>query len=112
MGDAGKTALFGSFFPHVLEIAQPNLTRKDAAADGNLRTLSRIDRAFITLHMAESRDFHCFSHVTDNLGERSRAIMLLSNSRAETDRALRQSQANPELDVQTSCVLHHFEADQ
>ena len=23
------------------------------------------------LHMAESRDFHCFSHVTDNLGERS-----------------------------------------
>ena len=34
------------------------------------------------------------------------------NSRAENDRTLRQSQANPELDVQTSRFLHHFEADQ
>ena len=56
------------FFPYALEIAQPS---KDAAADGALRTLSRIDRAFIDVPMAEARDFHCHSHVTDNLVERS-----------------------------------------
>ena len=42
-GDVGRTALFRTFFPYALEIAQPNLKRKDAAADGELRTLSRID---------------------------------------------------------------------
>ena len=36
-----------------------------------MRTLSRIDRAFFNLPVAEARDFHCYSHVTDNLGERS-----------------------------------------
>ena len=70
-GDAGKTALFRTFFPFALEIAQPNFTRKDAAADGAIRTLSRIDRAFINVPMAEARDFRCHFHVTDNLGERS-----------------------------------------
>ena len=38
--DAVKTALVRTFFPHALEIAQPNFTRKDTAADGTLRTLS------------------------------------------------------------------------
>ena len=70
-GDAGKTTLFRSIFPNVLEVAQPNFTRKDAAADGTLRTLFRIDRAFINLPMAEARAFHCYSHVSENLGERS-----------------------------------------
>ena len=59
------------FFPYALEIAQPSFTRKDATADGTQRTLSRIDRAFINVPIAEARDFHCHSHVTDNLGERS-----------------------------------------
>ena len=66
-----KTALFRHFFPDVLEIAQPDFTRKDYAADGIIRTLSRIDRAIITLPMAEARDYHCSSHISDNLGERS-----------------------------------------
>ena len=44
-GDAGKTALLHSFFPHVLEIAQPDYTR-DSTALGIIRTLSRIDRIF------------------------------------------------------------------
>ena len=70
-GDAGKTALFRANFPQVLEISQPNFTRKDTAADGTPRTLSRFGRAFINVAMAEARDFHCHSHVTDNLGERS-----------------------------------------
>ena len=59
-------------FPHVLEIAQPDFTRRDSAADGTTRTLSRIDRAFINLPMAEARDFQCYSHVFENLGERYR----------------------------------------
>ena len=70
-GDAVKTALFRSYFPHALEIAQPNFTRKDTAADGTLRILSRIDRAVINVLVAEARDFHCYSHVSDNLGQRS-----------------------------------------
>ena len=70
-GDAGTPALFRSFFPHALEIGQPNFTRKDTASDGALRILSRIDRAFINVPMAEARDFHCYSHVSGNLGERS-----------------------------------------
>ena len=70
-GDAEKAALFQSFFPHILEIAQPDFTRKEYAADGTKRTLSRIDRAFINLTMAEARVCHCSSHVFENLGERS-----------------------------------------
>ena len=70
-GDTEKTDLFRSFFPHVLEIAQPNFARKDSAADGTRRTLSRIDRAFINLSVAEARDSHCYCNVSDNLGERS-----------------------------------------
>ena len=31
--------------------------------------LSRIDRIFINLHMAEARDSHCSSHVVENLGK-------------------------------------------
>ena len=39
---------------------------------GTLRTLSRTDRAFINVPVAEARDFfHCFSHVSDNFGEQS-----------------------------------------
>ena len=63
--------MFRTFFPHAPEIAQRNFTRKDTVADGTLRTLSSIDRAFINTPMAEARDFHCHSHVTDNLVERS-----------------------------------------
>ena len=63
-----KSALF-HFFSRVLEIAQQNFTRRDATADGTVRTLSRIDRAFINLPMAKARDFHCFSSVLENLGK-------------------------------------------
>ena len=45
-GDPRKTAVFHSFFPHVLEIAQSDYTRKDSTALGIIRTLSRIDRIF------------------------------------------------------------------
>ena len=70
-GDPRKTALFHSFFPHVLEIAQPDYTRKDSTALGIIRTLSGGDRIFINLPMAEARDFRCYSHVFDNLGNRT-----------------------------------------
>ena len=62
-------AMFHSFFPHVLESAQPDYTRRDSTALGILRTLSRIDRIFINLTMAEAQDFH--SHVFENLGNRT-----------------------------------------
>ena len=58
-------------FPHVLEIAQPDYTRRDSSALGIIRSLSRIDRIFINLPLAEARDFHCYRHVFENLGKRS-----------------------------------------
>ena len=70
-GDAGKTVMFHSLFQHVLEIAQPEYTWRDSTALGIIRTLSRIDRIFINLPMAEARDFHCHSHVFENLGNRT-----------------------------------------
>ena len=65
------TAMFHSFFSHVLEIVQPDCTRRDSTALGIVRTLSRIDRIFINLPMAEARDFHCYSHVFENLENRT-----------------------------------------
>ena len=70
-GDPGKTAVFHSFFPYVLEVAQSDYTRREATAHGIIRTLSRIDRIFINLPMAEARDFHCSSHVVENLGKKT-----------------------------------------
>ena len=70
-GDPRKTATFHSFFPHVLEIAQPHYTRRDSTALGIIRTLSRIDRIFINLPMAEARDFHCYPHVFENRENRT-----------------------------------------
>ena len=66
-GDPGKTAVFQSFFPHVLEVAQSDFSRRASTALGVTRTLSRIDRIFICLPMAEARDFRCYSHVFEIL---------------------------------------------
>ena len=66
-GDPGKTAVFHSFFPYVLEIARSDYTRSDSTALGVIRTFSRIDRIFINLPMAEARDFHSHSHVHSQL---------------------------------------------
>ena len=67
----GKVALFQSLFPRVLEIAQPDYTRRDSSVSGVIRTLSSVDKAFINIPIAEARDFHCSSHVFENLGKRS-----------------------------------------
>ena len=69
--DPGKTAIFHSFFPHILEIAQPDYIWRVSTALGIIRTLSRIDRIFINLPMAEAQDFQCYSHVFENLGNRT-----------------------------------------
>ena len=69
-GDPGKTAVFHSFFPYILEVAQPDYTRRNASALGDMRTLSRIDRFFVILLVAEARDFHCSPHVVENLGKK------------------------------------------
>ena len=64
-GDAGKML---SSVPYSLTFSK---LRSDATADGTIRTLSRTDWAFINLPKAEAQDFHCYSHVFENLGERS-----------------------------------------
>ena len=70
-GDTGKTASLHSDIPSILEIAQPDYTWRDSSVGGIIRTLSRIDRIFINMPMAEVRDFHCYSHVFENLGNRT-----------------------------------------
>ena len=70
-GDPGKTVVFHSFFPYILEVAQSDYTRRDSSAFGVIRTLSRIDRIFINLPMAEARVFHCSSHVVENLWKKT-----------------------------------------
>ena len=68
----GKLPMFQSFFPHFLEIAQPDLHEERLLnVNGVIRTLSRIDRALLNILMAEARDFHCSSHVFENLEMRS-----------------------------------------
>ena len=47
------------------------ITREDSSALGIIRTLSRIGRIFQNLPMAEKRDFHYYSHVFENLENRT-----------------------------------------
>ena len=58
-------------FPHVFEIAQSDCTRMDFSALGIIRTMSRIDRIFINLPVAEARYFQCYSNVFENLENQS-----------------------------------------
>ena len=51
--DTGKDAVFF----RVLEIAQPDHTRRDSPVNRVIRTLSRIDGAFINLPLTEARDY-------------------------------------------------------
>ena len=44
---SGKDCYVPLIFPHVIEIAQPDYTRRDSTALGIIRTLSRIDRMFL-----------------------------------------------------------------
>ena len=68
--DAGKAALFHSFFFMSSNSLSLTLQGEISTADGTVRTLSRIDRTFTNLPVAEARDIHCYSHVFENLGER------------------------------------------
>ena len=44
-------------FFHMSLIGQPDYTRRDSSSFGIIRILSRIDRIFLNLLMAEARDF-------------------------------------------------------
>ena len=56
-GDAGKTAVFHSFFPHVLEIAQPDYTRRDSTSPGSYVLCQELIEFFFNVPVAEARDF-------------------------------------------------------
>ena len=58
-GDASRAAALFVALSRSVEIAQPFFARKDVRRDCALHTLSRIDRIFVTLPMAELRDFQC-----------------------------------------------------
>ena len=53
----GKGCFVSFYFPYVLEIAQPDYTRRDTSVIGIIRTLSRIVRIFFSRLVAEARDF-------------------------------------------------------
>ena len=72
--------------------------------NGVVRTLSRIDRDFINILVDEARDFHCYSHVFENVEKRSipsdlAAVRVVFS---ETDCSGTPGQTNSELDVQTT----------
>ena len=54
-----------------LRFALPDYTRRDSSALGIIRTLSRTDRIVVNLPVAEARNFHCYSHVFEKLGNRT-----------------------------------------
>ena len=63
--------LFSCFFLARLWDCTAGLHKKGCYSQWCNTYLSRIDRIFVNLPVAEARDFHCFSHVFENLGERS-----------------------------------------
>ena len=111
------------FFLVLSKSLSPIVQGRDSTADGVIRTLSRIGRAFINIPMAEARDFHCYSHVFENLGKRSipsdHAAVRVVHSKA--DYSGTPGQTHSELDVQNipSSVLflkrldddHQYPAD-
>ena len=62
---------YSFFTPRVLVIVQPDYKKRDSSVSGIIRSLSRIDRAFINLPMAETDDFHRYFHVFRIWGKRS-----------------------------------------
>ena len=106
-------AMFHSFFPHVLESAQPDYTWRDSTALGIIRTLSRIDRIFMNLPMAEAEDFHCYSHVFWESGKPDHSEWSRGGtscrSRKPTNRGA-TGQTHSKLDVQASRFLFYSEA--
>ena len=60
--DRGRTNALRAAFPHTLLLAQPDFTQNDVA-HGHMRTLSRIDRAFINIPLSEPRDIRYLASV-------------------------------------------------
>ena len=109
-GDPRKTAVFRSFFPHVLEVAQSDYTRRGSTALGVIRTLSRIDRIFINLLVAEHESSIVIlaSSRTWGLGPfRVTTQQYVLSFRKPTPRG-HMSKTNSQLDVQTSHFLLPF----
>ena len=69
-GDAGKTAVFLFFIARLWDCTA-GLHKEGCYSQWCNTYLSRIDRIFVNLPVAEARDFPCYSHVFENLGERS-----------------------------------------
>ena len=69
-GDAGKTAVFLFFLARLWDCTA-GLHKEGCYSQWCNTYLSRIDRIFVNLPVAEARDFLCYSHVFENLGERS-----------------------------------------
>ena len=112
-GDTGKTALCLFFSRTLLRFRNQTLQGRIPPAMA-LRTLSRNDRAIINVPMAEARDFHCHSHVTDNLGEPSIpsdhvAVRVVIRKPFDFCGIIKHF---PNWTSKTSRLLLHFEADQ
>ena len=67
----GKGCPLSLFFLEFSKLPSRTILRRDPSVNDVIRTLSRIDRMFINIPMAEARDFHCHSHVFENLEKRS-----------------------------------------
>ena len=63
--------LFSCFFSHVFEIAQLDFTRKDVTVNGVIRTCPELTGYLLIFLWLRHVIFLCYSHVFENLGERS-----------------------------------------
>ena len=79
-GQTGRGAALLAAFSCSVEIAQPFFTREDVRRDGSIHTLSRIDRIFRNVPMAEFRELQRHSHTVGTIGERSLPTAGLSPS--------------------------------
>ena len=111
-GDPGKTAVFHSFFPHVLEVAQSDYTRRDSTALGAIRTLSRIDRIFISIYPWLNYEIPIATLMSLRIwgSKPFRVITQQYASSLGNHKSKSPEQTYSQLDVETSHFLFHIAA--
>ena len=110
-GDPGKTAVFHSFFTHVLGVAQSDYTRRDSTALGVIRTLSRIDRFLSIYPWLKLEIFIATLMSLRTWGSKPFRVITQQYASSFRNPQIEDTRANVSpVDVQTFYLLFHFAA--
>ena len=93
-GDLGKTAVFHSFFPHVLEVAQFDYKRRDATALGIIRAQSRIDRILLIYLWLRREIFTAIPKSSRILGRKPFRVIMLQYALSSRNLLIEDTRAN------------------